>query len=376
VKSLLVVGSGLLGTSAALAARRAGWLVWIEDRDPQAQALAVDLSGAAAGPPSEDPDLCLVCVPPDATGGVLAARSYLHLNTTVSDVASIKTKPLREAEILGADPARLVGGHPMAGREIGGARGARADLFEGRPWVLTPGAAERSRVDLVRELALACGALPVEMGARAHDEAVALVSHAPQVVASLAAARLAGAPDGSIRLAGQGLRDVTRIAASDPGLWTQILAANSPALRAVLADLRDDLDSVLTALDTLAEEPAAEPGSGPDQPDRIPAARGGAEARAVVADLLERGRTGRGRIPGKHGAPAQPYAVVSVVVDDRPGELARIFNEAGALGVNIEDLSIEHSPGQDVGLVELAVAPAAAEALRADLRARGWRVHE
>jgi prephenate dehydrogenase len=349
--------------------------VWIEDRDRQAQALAVDLSGAAAGPPPEDPDLCLVCVPPDATGGVLASRSLLSLDATVSDVASIKTKPLREAEIEGADAARLVGGHPMAGREIGGARGARADLFEGRPWVLTPGAAERWRVDVVRELALACGALPVEMEARAHDEAVALVSHAPQVVASLTAARLAGAPDGSVRLAGQGLRDVTRIAASDPGLWTQILAANAPALRAVLADLHADLDSVLTALGTLAEGPSAEPGPGRDQPDRTSAGEG-VGARAVVAGMLERGRAGRGRIPGKHGAPAQPYAVVSVVVDDRPGELARIFNEAGALGVNIEDLSIEHSPGQDVGLVELVVAPAAAEALRADLRARGWRVHD
>ena len=95
-----------------------------------------------------------------------------------------------------------------------------------------------------------------------------------------------------------------------------------------------------------------------------------------MAGLLERGRAGRDRIPGKHGAPALPYAVVSVVVDDRPGELARIFDEAGSLGVNIEDVSIEHSPGQHVGLVELAVAPAAAEVLRADLRARGWRVHD
>jgi prephenate dehydrogenase len=376
VSSLLVVGSGLLGTSAALAARRAGWQVCIEDRDPQAQALAADLSGAAAGPPTADPDLCLVCVPPDATGAVLAEQTRRYLDATVSDVASIKTKPLAEAENWGADLARVVGGHPMAGREVGGARGARADLFEGRPWVLTPGAAERARVDLVRQLALACGAVPVEMGAPAHDEAVALVSHAPQVVATLAAARLAGAAEESVRLAGQGLRDVTRIAASDPGLWTQILAANAPALRAVLADLHEDLGSMLRALDTLADEPTAGAASGRDRPEQTATAEDEEAARAVLAGMLERGRAGRGRIPGKHGAPAQPYAVVSVVVDDRPGELARIFNEAGSLGVNIEDLSIEHSPGQDVGLVELAVAPPAAEALRADLRARGWRVHD
>ena len=364
MSSLLVVGAGLLGTSAALAARQAGWEVWVEDRDPQALALAVDLCGAPAGPPAREPDLCLVCVPPDATGAALADASRRYLTSIVSDVASIKTKPLREAEEWGADPARLVGGHPMAGREIGGARGARADLFEGRPWVVTPGVAERSGVDLVRSLAEACGAVPVEMAAEAHDEAVALVSHAPQVVASLTAARLAGAGDGAVGLAGQGLRDVTRIAASDPGLWTQILAANAPALTAVLAGLHADLGAVLAALERLA------PGEAAQRADDV------AAARAVVSDALERGRAGRGRIPGKHGAPPQPYAVVSVVVDDRPGELARIFNEAGALGVNIEDLSIEHSPGQAVGLVELAVAPAAAGALRADLRARGWRVHD
>ena len=367
MSSLLVVGAGLLGTSAALAARRAGWDVWVDDRDPQALALAVDLCGVPAGPPPGDPDLCLVCVPPDATGAALADASRRHLTSIVSDVASIKTKPLREAEELGADPARLVGGHPMAGREIGGARGARADLFEGRPWVVTPGVAERSGVDLVKSLAEACGAVPVEMAAHAHDEAVALVSHAPQVVASLTAARLAGAGDGAVGLAGQGLRDVTRIAASDPGLWTQILAANAPALITVLAALQADLGAVLTALTALDRLPPEE---------AVQRADDVAAARAVVAAALERGRAGRGRIPGKHGAPPQPYAVVSVVVDDRPGELARIFNEAGALGVNIEDLSIEHSPGQEVGLVELAVAPAAADALRADLRARGWRVHD
>ena len=236
MSSLLVVGSGLLGTSAALAARRAGWQVCIQDRDPAAQALAADLSGAAAGPPPADPDLCLVCVPPDATGTVLAEHTRLYLAATVSDVASIKTKPLTEAENLGADLARVVGGHPMAGREVGGARGARADLFEGRPWVLTPGAAERSRVDLVRQLALACGALPVEMGAQAHDEAVALVSHAPQVVATSSRRgwpRPRTGPSGS---PGRGCA-TSPASRPDPGLWTQILAANAPALRGVLADL-------------------------------------------------------------------------------------------------------------------------------------------
>ncbi len=248
----------------------------------------------------------------------------------------------------------------MAGRERSGPVAARGDLFIGRPWVVCPTQeSDAERVDTVRRLALALGASPVTMPADAHDDAVALVSHVPQVAARLVAARLRGAPDGAVALAGQGLRDVTRIAGSDPLLWAQILAANAGPVRAVLAGLRDDLDGVLAALDALAGEDAATPVTGP---------------RGVVARAISDGNLGRERIPGKHGGQAARYAVLSVVLPDAPGSLARLFADIAEAGVNVEELSLEHAPGRAVGLLEVSVLPAAAPTLETALAAAGWKV--
>ncbi len=177
------------------------------------------------------------------------------------------------------------------------------------------------------------------------------MSHAPQVVSSLLAGRLVDAPEHATDLAGQGLRDTTRIAGSDPGMWIQVLTANADRVAPVLADLRDDLDAVLAALG----DPAA-PG-----------------AQRAIADLLAAGNAGVARIPGKHGTDLRTTAL-TVLVDDRPGQIARLLTEIGALGVNLEDMRLEHSPGAPIGIVELAVAPEAAGGLEADLVQRGWRV--
>ncbi|MFW5899535.1 MAG: glycoside hydrolase family 2 TIM barrel-domain containing protein, partial [Jiangellaceae bacterium] len=183
-----------------------------------------------------------------------------------------------------------------------------------------------------------------------HDAAVALVSHAPHVVAALMAGRMLDAPDHEVRLAGQGVSDVTRVAAGDPALWTEILTSNSAAVAQVLRRLRGDLDRVLEALES--------------------------EGGPALGELLAAGADGRARLPGKHGEPHVEYATVAVVVDDRPGQLAALFADAGAAGVNIEDVRIEHSPGQPMGTVELDVRPEAGGELAAGLRKRGWTVHE
>jgi prephenate dehydrogenase len=200
------------------------------------------------------------------------------------------------------------------------------------------------------------------MDAAAHDDAVALVSHAPQVAASLVAARLRGATPEAVALAGQGLRDVTRIAASDPALWVQILGANAGPVARVLRALRDDLDGVLRALEALAGESGGQeaPATG---------------SRAALAHAIAAGNDGQARIPGKHGTAPTTYAVVTVVVPDRPGELGRLFSDMGAVGVNLEDLHLEHSPGQPVGLAEVSVLPDVREHLETSLRERGWTVH-
>jgi len=195
----------------------------------------------------------------------------------------------------------------------------------------------------------------VDMAAAAHDAAVALVSHVPQVAASLVAARLAEGEDAALALTGQGLRDVTRVAASDPDLWVDILAANAEPVARILTELRQDVDAVVSALHEVAEDPEW--------------------ARTSLREVLVRGNAGRARLPGKHGGRSTSYAVVPVVLADRAGELARLVVDVGAAGVNIEDIRIEHSPGQPVGLVELAVAPGAEAGLAEALAALGWVVH-
>ncbi len=249
----------------------------------------------------------------------------------------------------------------MAGRERSGPLAARADLFEGRPWVLTPTPdTDTGTLNAVLELVALCGAMPIVMDAAAHDRAVALVSHAPQLLSSLVAARLEHADETAIRLSGQGVRDVTRIAASNPAMWVDILSANAGAVADVLAEFATDLEETVTALRALQAAEEAE-------------RRGGT---AGIEAVMRRGNTGQARIPGKHGAPPTRYETVAVVLGDQPGELGRLFGEVGAAGVNIEDVVIEHSTGQQVGFVQLAVAPGAVRALTAALRASGWSVRD
>lgn len=357
--SAVVVGTGLMGASVGLALARRGVAVHLRDRDEGTRRRAAELGAGSLAAPSARTDVAVLAVPPHAVAAELLAAQAQGLARTCLDLASVKVLPLREAAALGVDLGCVVGSHPVAGRETSGPGAARSDLFEGRPWVLTPAPATGAEhVARARALVELCGAVPVVMGPEDHDEALALVSHAPQVLASLLAARLRGADPAHVELSGQGIRDATRIAASDPELWTAILSGNPAPVARVLREVRADLDAVLDALDAL--------GGG------APAGAGG--PAEVLRGALRRGNDGRARMPGKHGTPPAAYAPVPVVLEDRPGQLARLFADADAAGVNIEDVRIEHSPGQPVGRVELAVRPARAPVLVAALRGRGWTV--
>lgn len=362
---VLVVGAGLVGASIGLGLRPGGTDVLVADASPTVAAVAADLGAGRLAPapgtggPGDEPDLVVVAAPPDVTAGLVVELLRRHPRAVVTDVAS--TKAAVVAEVLdraGDDAARYVGGHPMAGRERSGPIAARGDLFVGRPWVLTPvpGTARASRA-LAREAATRLGAVVVELDPTSHDEAVALVSHLPQVAASLVAARLVGAPGEAVGLAGQGLRDVTRIAASDPLLWAQILAGNARPLARQLRLLREDLDRAVEALERVE--------AGADL------ARAGVGA---LARLVADGNAGRAMVPGKHGDAPAVYATVPVLVPDRPGSLAALIGTIGEVGVNIEDLRIEHSPGRLAGVAEVAVLPGERDRLVTELRGRGWSV--
>lgn len=353
---VLIVGTGLIGTSVAMALRAKGSEVWLSDRDEGSAKLAADLGAGTVVSDLRDAkgvaDIAVLAAPPAAIAGTLAAAQEGGVADWYTDVASVKALPVRQARDLGCDLETYVPGHPLAGRERHGPAAAQADLFLGRTWAICPLPENAPQaVAAVTALAVACGADPVTTDPQTHDRWVALVSHAPHLVAAAMAARLApsGVPADSLKLAGQGLRDVTRIAAGDSALWTQILSANAGPVAEVVAGVADDLAAAARALSA-------------------------ADEAGTVTGLLDRGVAGAGRIPGKHGGQQRNFTLVQVVIADQPGELARLFNAAGAAGVNIEDIRLEHSPGLPVGVAELYVRPDQVGTLLDAMEAGGWPV--
>ncbi|MBE6482843.1 MAG: prephenate dehydrogenase [Actinomyces ruminicola] len=368
---VLVVGTGLLGTSLALALTAAGIEVQLADTSPTSLALARDMgAGHVRDETSAEPALIVVATPPDVTASVVLHELAAHPDAVVTDVASVKARIAAEVRRHGGPEARrYVGSHPMAGRERSGAAGADSDLFAGRPWVVVADGAAPDAELAVRNLAVDVGATPVRMNAAEHDAAVAAVSHVPQLVSSLLAARLETIPENALGLAGQGLRDTTRIAASDPRLWSAIVVGNAGPVVGMLHRLREDLDGLIAGIEPAAVDPA-----GPAYTATGDAATIAPGAVGAITDVMTRGNAGQARIPGKHGGAPRRYTQVQVLVPDSAGSLGRLFADVGEAGVNIEDFAMEHSPGQSAGLAMLSVMPAAAQGLEEALDARGWRV--
>ena len=345
-----IVGTGLIGTSIGLGLTRQGVEVTLEDSSPANERLASDYGAGRVASSEDAPDLIVVCVPPDVTARVVGKQLAEFPNAVVTDVASVKSQIIDELAASGADLTRYIGSHPMAGRERGGAASGRADIFIGRPWVIAEHAqASQNAMKLVEELALDLGSNPIRMTPAEHDRAVALVSHVPQLISSLLAARLIGAS--GVELAGQGLRDTIRIAASDPKLWVQILGANAGEVVSVLKEYEADLREVIQALSDV----------------------GAPGALSSIDQTIAAGNRGVEQLPGKHGSKRTQLETFTIIIEDRPGQLAKLFTEINEIGINAEDVKLEHNPGAQLGMLELSVAPASAEKLQVELSARGWR---
>ena len=340
-----IVGSGLIGTSIGLGLVQRGVSVEMVDSDPKSQALANDLVGRVE---VTAPDLVVLAMPSSQLSEVINDEFALNPHSTFIDVGSVKGEVELQVKTIPALSRSFLPTHPMAGREIGGTGSARADLFQGRSWILTPSQElEADAKAVVLELISLLGATPIELSAVDHDRAVAKISHLPQIAASLIAKQLTGTPAEWMELAGQGLRDTTRIAASDESLWKEIIFSNRAELEQLLVNLQNDLGAMVAAL---------------DDPEKI-------------AALIAAGRVGRALIPGKHGGKAREYSYLPIVIDDKPGQLGAIFNECAAMDVNVEDLNIEHSPGQLSALITLALSHSDAEKLSSHLSSIGWNVH-
>ena len=340
-----IVGSGLIGSSIGLALTAKGVEVTMSDIDPAAQALAQDLMGGRA---SDLPvDLIIIASPVSTISQVIDEQLSQGLNCGFMDISSVKTNPLLQVSSSKLDKSNFLPTHPMAGREVGGAESARADLFNSRPWIVDPTRVNGDLLHLGREVIELCGGHVINMAAPTHDKAVALVSHLPQILSSLLAAQLEGAPAEWLDLAGSGLRDTTRIAASSPQLWREIISANQEAIQPLIDKAIEDLQDLARKL-------------------RDP---------NVVEDFIKSGNRGRAMIPGKHGGAARNYTYLPVVIEDKPGQLAALFDECATAQVNVEDLSIEHSPEQYTGLITLALSQSDAEKLHSHLLSRGWSAH-
>ncbi len=339
-----VIGTGLIGGSVALALRAAGWHVTGTDADGAAQAVALEMGVIDAAGIDPDAELTVVAVPVGAVPD--AARAALQRGGVVTDVGSVKA-PV----VAAVDHPRFVGGHPMAGSEALGVSGARADLFDGATWALTPtGSTDPTALALVHGVVRSLGAEVVTVTPSQHDRLVATVSHVPH----LAAATLMGVANDRavehaalLRLAAGGFRDMTRIAAGDPAIWIDICRDNRDAIVEVLDGLVDSLESMR---DIVAE------GRGEELRSRLVAAQ-----------------SARRSLPS--GAPApELLAELRVQVADRPGELAAITALATEMDVNVFDIEVAHTAGAAEGVLILVVADDRAEDFEAELERSGRHV--
>jgi prephenate dehydrogenase len=340
-----IVGSGLIGTSIGLALTARNVSVTMGDIDPAAQALAQDLVGRPSA--TSSPEFLSIASPLSTVSHVMKEELLQGLNVGFMDISSVKTNPVREIQSLGVDMSRFLPTHPMAGREVGGAESSRADLFQGRPWIVDPTGVSAEVIAHGLEVIELCGGHLIEMAIATHDKAVALVSHLPQIMSSALAAQLEGAPGEWLDLAGSGLRDTTRIAASNPELWQEIISANRDSIAPLLDRVIEELQELSRNLHNVE----------------------------AVGDFIKSGNRGRSMIPGKHGGVARNYTYLPVVIEDKPGQLAALFDECARAQVNVEDLAIEHSPEQYTGLITLALSQSDAAKLHRHLLEQGWSAH-
>ena len=339
-----IVGSGLIGTSIGLGLAAKGITVEMFDIDNRSQGLAQDLVGPTRAGTT---DLVVLAAPISALSSLLDEEFQLNSVSSFIDIGSVKTNPKLRVSSSKLPLNRFLPTHPMAGREIGGAESARADLFQGRPWIVDSRGVDSDVLDHGRELITLLGGHEIEMAAEEHDRAVALVSHLPQLISSLMARQLQDGEEKWLELAGAGLRDTVRIAGSDPLLWKEIITANSESLKTLLEKVKSDVGELIDSLDD----------------------------SAAVEQFIAAGNAGRNRIPGKHGGVARKYTYLPIVIEDKPGQLSALFDECASAKVNVEDLSIEHSPEQLTGLITLALSQGDADVLEEHLRKKGWSVH-
>jgi prephenate dehydrogenase len=351
VRRLGIIGTGLIGASVGLAAKRAGVEV-VAGYDfyetVREAALARGAIDRAVITPDEvvDADLVVVAVPVIALQSVLT--DALDADATITDVGSTKSN-LGEA----LSKPNFVGGHPVTGSEAHGPEHATADLFDGATWFLTPTAqTDPGRYRLVHGFVSALGATPVAIDAEAHDRLVALTSHLPHALANLlvnqaGASRIEGHEP--LAAAGGSLRDMTRVAGANPRIWVDIFLENTEALRGALGEHRRRLEQLEAALE--------------------------ARDAGFIARWIGEAADNRRRMLEQAFPDPGELHRLRVHVPDRPGVLAGITQALGAQRINIEDFELQHvSPERGGTLTLLVTGEREAERAAAVLESQGYGV--
>ena len=341
-----VVGTGLIGASIGLALRARGWHVSGVDADDATARRAHELGALDVVGADPDAEITFVAVPVAAAPAV--ARAALAGGGVVTDVGSVKA-PV----VAAVDHAAFVGGHPMAGSEALGPDGARADLFDGAVWVLTPSDhGSTTAFTLVHSVVRSLGADVVTLAPDQHDRLVAAVSHVPHLTAASLmglAARRAESEAALLRLAAGGFRDMTRVAAGDPTMWLDICSENRDAIVEVMDALIESLASMRDIV---------EHGDAAGLAQRLGQAQSARRSLPIVAE------------PGL-------LAEVRVAMPDRPGELAAITGLATELSINVHDVEVAHNVGEPGRLLLVVDAERATELVDAlDAAGRPASAHE
>ena len=338
--SVGILGTGLIGASIGQALRAAGWRVAGWDPDPDNSRAAVEVGAVNTVYPNrsdvidDGPDILILAAPPAAVAEML---TDIETDALVMDVAGVKG-----SIVALAGSKRFVGTHPMAGRELSGPRAASPALFRGAAWVVVVDGATAADIEAVEEIVGIAGARAIRMTAQEHDEAVSMISHLPQLLAATLVTEAADRTD-AMELAAGSFRDLTRVAASDPEVWTQLLLANRHAVLGALADLQGRLGDLASALE--------------------------ASDGVAIGAVLERAREVRRGL-------APPVVAVRVALADRPGELASVGRALERSGVDVRDLQLRHAPHGGGGVLRLSVRREESETLREAVRAEGLLLAE
>jgi prephenate dehydrogenase len=334
-----VLGTGLIGTSVAIALRTAGWNVRGYDPDSAALSQATVMEGVEpCDSISEAVAGAHLVVLAATVKAILETLETLETDALVTDVAGVKRPVVEAASHL----ARFVGGHPMAGRESSGPEGASGGMFRGATWVLTTDGADDADLMEMSAIVQSLGAVPVQMTAHAHDRAVAAASHIPHLTAA-SLVSLVSREEGARALVAGGFRDLTRVAASEPAWWSEVLVANRDAVAEELRLLAGSLGELADMVESEDKEAV--------------------QSRLEAARVLRRGM-------------AAPVTAVRVILEDRPGEIAEVGKALSDSGVDLRDLQLRHAVHGGGGILTLSVKPVDARKLRSALDVAGFRVLE